>query len=87
MGVEPDHAGSGSFQAMFSDVDQRTGRFRSALRPFSEGPRHCGQFSASKPRRHESTKIDTQKRNPIRFVSSRLRGPRALIGSLRSQGF
>jgi hypothetical protein len=70
MGVEPDQAGSGSFQATFSLVDQRTGRFRSALRPFREGPRHCGQFSA-KPgtRRHENTKTTTKK-NLIFFVSS-----------------
>ena len=46
IGVEPDQAGSASFQAMFSVVDQRTGRFFSPLTPFSDGPRHCGQFSA-----------------------------------------
>jgi hypothetical protein len=31
---------------MFSVGDHRTGRFVSALTPFSVGPRHCGQFSA-----------------------------------------
>ena len=46
IGVEPDHAGSASFQATFSVVDHVTGRFFSALMPFSDGPRHCGQFSA-----------------------------------------
>src|SRR4029453_2898782 len=49
MGVEPDHAGIASFQAMLSVFDQRTGRLVSALTPFSEGPRHCGQFSAAGP--------------------------------------
>ena len=53
IGVEPDHAGSGSFQVTFSVVDQRTGRFFSALTPFSDGPRHCGQFSAQGQRRRE----------------------------------
>ena len=46
IGVEPDHAGSASFQVMFSVFDQRTGRFFSPLMPLSDGPRHCGQFSA-----------------------------------------
>ena len=46
IGVEPDHAGSCSFQVTFSVVDHLTGRFFSPLRPFSDGPRHCGQFSA-----------------------------------------
>ena len=46
MGVDPDHAGSTSFHAMFSVFDHRTGRFVSTLMPFSDGPRHCGQFSA-----------------------------------------
>ncbi len=46
IGVDPDQAGSGSFQVMFSFADQRSGRFFSSLSPFSDGPRHCGQFSA-----------------------------------------
>src|SRR5258705_2451940 len=46
IGVEPDHAGSGSFQLTFSVVDHLTGRFFSLLKPFKDGPRHCGQFSA-----------------------------------------
>src|SRR6266850_4154485 len=46
IGVDPDHAGSSSFHVMFSVFDQRTGRFFSPLRPFADGPRHCGQFSA-----------------------------------------
>ena len=46
IGVDPDQAGSGSFHAMFSVVVHLTGRFDSALMPFSDGPRHCGQFSA-----------------------------------------
>src|SRR4051812_25111449 len=45
-GVEPDQAGSASFHATFSFVDQRSGKFVSPLTPFKEGPRHCGQFSA-----------------------------------------
>ena len=66
IGVEPDHAGSCSFQLTFSVADHLTGRFFSPLRPFSDGPRHCGQFSAEdaavaanntatrrKPRAHE----------------------------------
>ena len=48
IGVEPDHAGSGSFHVMFSVVDHFTGRLVSALIPLAEGPRHCGQFSARK---------------------------------------
>src|SRR5215212_3279302 len=46
IGVEPDQAGSCSFQATFSDADHFTGRLRSPLTPLSDGPRHCGQFSA-----------------------------------------
>ena len=46
MGVEPDQAGMASFHAMFSAFDQRDGRFFSPLTPSSDGPRHCGQFSA-----------------------------------------
>src|SRR5437762_3595994 len=47
MGVAPLRSGRGSFQAMFSSVDQRTGRLVSGLMPFSAGPRHWGQFSAN----------------------------------------
>ncbi len=46
IGVEPDQAGSCSFQLTFSVADHFTGRFFSPLMPFSDGPRHCGQFSA-----------------------------------------
>src|SRR6185295_13311621 len=46
IGVEPDQAGSATFHVTFSVVDHLTGRFFSPLRPFSVGPRHCGQFSA-----------------------------------------
>src|SRR4026209_1932073 len=41
IGVEPDHAGSWSFQVTFSFADHLTGRFFSPLTPFSDGPRHC----------------------------------------------
>ena len=51
IGVEPDQAGSASFQAMFSFADHFSGRFFSPLSPFSDGPRHCGQFSADARRR------------------------------------
>src|ERR1022692_793901 len=54
IGVAPDLAGISSFQAMFSSfqamfsvVLQCSGRSFSVLMPFKEGPRHCGQFSAS----------------------------------------
>jgi hypothetical protein len=46
IGVEPDHAGSGSVHASPSVRDQRTGNPVSWLTPFRDGPRHCGQFSA-----------------------------------------
>ena len=46
IGVDPDHAGSATFQVMFSVGVHLTGRFLSLLRPFADGPRHCGQFSA-----------------------------------------
>src|SRR5262249_49498586 len=48
IGVAPLRSGMGSFQAMLSSGVQRTGRFFSGLIPFSPGPRHCGQFSASR---------------------------------------
>ena len=47
--------GSASFQVMFSVFDQRTGRFFSALRPLSDGPRHCGQFSADDDAKRRET--------------------------------
>src|SRR5262245_53122522 len=40
IGVEPDQSGMASFHAMFSVVDQRSGRPVSPLTPFNEGPRH-----------------------------------------------
>ena len=46
IGVEPLQPGSASFQATFSSVVHRAGRFFSPLTPFEFGPRHCGQFSA-----------------------------------------
>src|SRR5688572_13644107 len=46
IGVAPERSGTASFQVMFSEVDQRTGRPFSPLMPFSDGPRHCGQCSA-----------------------------------------
>src|SRR5205823_1728856 len=49
IGVEPLQAGIGSFHAMLSSGDQRTGRFVSPLVLFKFGPRHCGQFSAEAP--------------------------------------
>src|ERR1700687_3077106 len=45
-GVEPLQLGMVSFQAMFSSVVQRKGRFFSLLTPLSVGPRHWGQFCA-----------------------------------------
>jgi hypothetical protein len=66
MGVEPDHSGSGSFQAIFSVFDQRTGRFVSALRPFSSGPRHCGQFSAVSGATPNATSASTNTPDLIR---------------------
>jgi hypothetical protein len=52
MGVEPDHSGSGSFHVMFSVVVHLIGRFVSVLIPLADGPRHCGQFSASTVEHH-----------------------------------
>src|SRR6185295_14010015 len=46
IGVDPDHAGSFSFQATFSVFDHLNGRLISRLVPFNCGPRHCGQLSA-----------------------------------------
>src|SRR5918993_984347 len=46
IGVDPLHSGIASFHAMFSSVVHLTGRFFSVLMPLSDGPRHCGQFSA-----------------------------------------
>src|SRR5687767_4899137 len=47
IGVDADHAGIASFQAMFSVLLHLTGRLVSPLAPLSIGPRHCGQFSAA----------------------------------------
>src|SRR6185369_4068861 len=46
IGVEPLQPGIAVFQATFSSVVHLTGRFFSLLTPFSDGPRHCGQFCA-----------------------------------------
>ena len=48
IGVDPDSAGIGSFQRMFSvpAADHLVGRFFSVLIPLCAGPRQCGQFSA-----------------------------------------
>ena len=46
IGVEPLRPGIGSFHVMFSVVLHLMGRPFSLLTPFSDGPRHCGQFSA-----------------------------------------
>src|ERR1044072_6351580 len=58
MGVEPLRSGIASFHATFSAGVHWSGRFRSALKPFSSGPRHCGQFAeavaASNTTRHEA---------------------------------
>src|ERR1051326_6637556 len=45
MGVDPLHAGSGSFHAMLSVVLHFTGRLVSPLMLLRFGPRHWGQFS------------------------------------------
>jgi hypothetical protein len=47
IGVDPEYCGTATFQAMFSVGDHFTGRFFSPLMPLSDGPRHCGQFSAA----------------------------------------
>ena len=47
MGVDPDQAGSGSFQAMFRSASHSIGRSVSVLTPSPVGPRHAGQCSAS----------------------------------------
>src|SRR5262245_878011 len=48
IGVEPDQAGSARLHARPSVFDQRVGRLVPAAVPFSCGPRHCGQLSASR---------------------------------------
>src|SRR6266487_2688594 len=50
IGVAPVLLGMASFQTTFSVVLQRTGSSFSPLMPFKFGPRHCGQFSASRGR-------------------------------------
>src|ERR1043166_7073667 len=40
IGVEPLQPGKANFQAMFSSVDHRAGRFFSLLKPLRFGPRH-----------------------------------------------
>ena len=47
IGVDPDQAGIASFHARPPVFDHRTGSPVSRLTPFSDGPRHCGQFSAA----------------------------------------
>src|SRR6476619_4923817 len=74
IGVDPENAGSASDQVMFSLFDHRTGRFFSALRPFRDGPRHCGQFSA------EELALIVQSRTTIRTT-------RFVIDSLNLEGF
>jgi hypothetical protein len=54
MAVEPDQAGRARRQAMFSVFDHVTGRLISRLRPFADGPRHAGQFSARRLSRRKS---------------------------------
>jgi hypothetical protein len=46
IGVDPLQLGKASFQVTFSSVLHLSGRFFSALVPFKDGPRHCGQLSA-----------------------------------------
>src|SRR3989442_10506860 len=72
IGVDPDHAGRSSFHVMFSVFDQRTGRFFSPLRPFADGPRHCGQFSARGAA--PDTAANESRKRMIFFVPSCLRG-------------
>src|SRR5262245_37824304 len=47
IGVDPENAGKAIFHVTFSVFDQRIGRPCSVLNPFCEGPRHCGQLSAT----------------------------------------
>jgi hypothetical protein len=65
MGVDPDHAGSASLHVTPSVLDQRTGSAVSRLRPFRNGPRHCGQFSASRARGRTSVTTTIEKRRVL----------------------
>src|SRR5690349_11027365 len=71
IGVEPDTAGSGSFQVTFSVADQFSGSLRSALMPFWPGPRHIGQASArmASPARTERTDAAATGRNRPWFMT------------------
>src|SRR6185503_17902536 len=71
IGVAPDRSGTASFQAMFSVVDQRTGRLFSPLMPFSSGPRHCGQCSADVDTPMEMTTSAMRKRRFVMDYSER----------------
>src|SRR5712691_8227190 len=68
-GVEPLQLGIPSFQATFSSLVQRKGRFFSLLRPFTVGPRHCGQFCAEARVSERITTAKTPKTR-LRIVSS-----------------
>ena len=64
IGVDPLKAGSGSFQATFSVALHVVGRLFSVLRPSIDGPRQCGQLSATSdaPTMERRTRVRTDLR-------------------------
>jgi len=82
IGVEPESAGSGSFQVMFSVADHETGRFFSALIPFADGPLHWGQFSAAtRAGIADKTRVEAiARRRRLRFMVLDLGGGVAYSG-------
>ena len=77
IGVDPDIAGIGSFQRMFSVpvADHFVGRFFSVLIPLADGPRQCGQLSSALNRNH--TARDEQRDEcAITHINSTDHGPR-----------
>src|ERR671919_1326804 len=84
MGVEPDQAGRSSVHVMFSVFDQRMGSACSALTPFSEGPRHCGQFSAVNARSDTQNRRAASEALVIIFVAHTSDGVRGPSGRSRT---
>src|SRR6266545_791876 len=69
MGVDPERSGMASFHTTFSVWLQRAGRSDSPLTPLSDGPRHCGQFSANpaaaSAAAHAASAIDFMEEFPL----------------------
>ena len=59
-----ERSGTASFQVTFSVVDQRTGRFFSALSPLSVGPRHCRPAPQARRDSEHQDRHDRGQRHP-----------------------